>query len=547
MRTLTLTATLLSSTMLTSVAAFVLDQIGVAAAAAYSLRKLRTAYTGPAIRYRRSNDNVEADIGFDANGNLDLDALTTHVQAPRRPLTAMSTGAAAAFSLRLIRAAYTGPAIRVRRSNDNAEIDIGFTSAGDLNTTALLAFVGANSAFVTTWYDQSGNARNAIQTTAANQPRIVNAGVVELIGSRPAINFVGNGANNYLIISGTLTGSSWLTNLVAQQTTTTSKYVLLNTALNWALNYGIIAGNAELFAGGSALFSIAANLSSPHITSAQYNSASSQIFVNGTGSALANAGANAPGTVTIGAAIGGAAPQTDFDGPIAEVVLVSGVTSATDRTLLEQSQAAYYGITYATTLPSGFVTTWYDQSGNARNATQTTAANQPRIVNAGVVDAMGSRPGMRFLNAFMSFTNTTAQPLTHNVVHRFNTLVNNRHLTDGVAAAPRPLLGVTTTYVLFAGGAVVNIGAASTGVNSVATAIFNGASSAGVINGTSTSGNPGTNGSGTVVLGAGAGGVTPIPMDGWIAEFTATNVALATTDRQTLERNQGAYYGIAVA
>ena len=32
---------------------------------------------------------------------------------------------------------------------------------------------------------------------------------------------------------------------------------------------------------------------------------------------------------------------------------------------------------------SGFVTTWYDQSGNTNNATQATAANQPKIVDSG--------------------------------------------------------------------------------------------------------------------------------------------------------------------
>lgn len=38
------------------------------------------------------------------------------------------------------------------------------------------------------------------------------------------------------------------------------------------------------------------------------------------------------------------------------------------------------------TTNSGFVTTWYDQSGNGRHATQTNTTLQPRIVNAGVVD-----------------------------------------------------------------------------------------------------------------------------------------------------------------
>ncbi len=33
----------------------------------------------------------------------------------------------------------------------------------------------------------------------------------------------------------------------------------------------------------------------------------------------------------------------------------------------------------------GFVTTWYDQSGNSNNATQSTASSQPKIVNSGSV------------------------------------------------------------------------------------------------------------------------------------------------------------------
>lgn len=81
-------------------------------------------------------------------------------------------GAAAAYSLRKLRAAYTGSAIRVRRSNDNAEQDIGFDGSGNLDTSSLSTFVGANNGFVTIWYDQSGNAINATQSTSANQPKI---------------------------------------------------------------------------------------------------------------------------------------------------------------------------------------------------------------------------------------------------------------------------------------------------------------------------------------------------------------------------------------
>jgi len=42
------------------------------AAAAYSLRKLRADYSGSAVRVRRSSDNTEQDIGFTTQGELIL-------------------------------------------------------------------------------------------------------------------------------------------------------------------------------------------------------------------------------------------------------------------------------------------------------------------------------------------------------------------------------------------------------------------------------------------------------------------------------------------
>ena len=79
-----------------------------------------------------------------------------------------------AYSVRKVVPAYIGNALRVRRSSDNAEQDIGF-SGDDLDTTSLLSFVGAGTGFVTTWYDQKGG-NDAVQAGANNQPSIVSAG-----------------------------------------------------------------------------------------------------------------------------------------------------------------------------------------------------------------------------------------------------------------------------------------------------------------------------------------------------------------------------------
>lgn len=108
------------------------------------------------------------------------------------PLDVISPPAAAAFGLRRLSLAHTGPLIRVRRSSDNAESDIGFLPSGGLDTQSLLAFTGANSAFVTTWYDQSGFTKNFTQTVAANQPTVVTAGVVNTLNGAPTISFNGS-------------------------------------------------------------------------------------------------------------------------------------------------------------------------------------------------------------------------------------------------------------------------------------------------------------------------------------------------------------------
>jgi hypothetical protein len=85
--------------------------------------------------------------------------------------------ASVAYSLRKLRTAYSGNAIRVRRSSDNAEQDIGFVG-NNLDTASLLTFCGAGNGFVTTWYDQSTNVNDATQATVGRQPIIVSSGAI---------------------------------------------------------------------------------------------------------------------------------------------------------------------------------------------------------------------------------------------------------------------------------------------------------------------------------------------------------------------------------
>lgn len=113
------------------------------------------------------------------------------------------TSVGLAYSLRKLRTAYTGNCIRVRRSSDNTTLDVGFS--GDvLNTAAVTTFVGAGTGVVTIWYDQSGSGYNALMYGALLAPIIVNAGTLVTLNSKVGLSFPG-GASGYGLIANALT------------------------------------------------------------------------------------------------------------------------------------------------------------------------------------------------------------------------------------------------------------------------------------------------------------------------------------------------------
>jgi len=255
------------------------------------------------------------------------------------------SGAAAAYSLRKLRTAYSGAAIRVRRSSDNVETDIGFTSSGALDETALTTFVGANSGFVTTWYDQSGNARNATQTTAANQPRIVSAGVVDKLNSRPAVKFL---AGNFMISStNTGTGNGIKFNFAfipySFSQITTVNYLLYEAGTGYGIlaggNYdATITGFQSVYNNGSA--STDEIINTPKLGTAMlYNTTA--VWVN---SSLKNTNAGSSlnaSFMSIGGGIFGSTQSSYSTMP--EIIFYASDQTAT-RTKIEQNINSYYAI-----------------------------------------------------------------------------------------------------------------------------------------------------------------------------------------------------------
>jgi hypothetical protein len=102
-----------------------------------------------------------------------------------------------AYSLRKLDNDYTGAAIRVRKdTTGQPEQDINFIG-NELDTASLKMFLNARSGFVTTWYDQSGNSKNATMTVQSNQPLIANLGVIVRRQGKVSIFF--DGSNDYLL------------------------------------------------------------------------------------------------------------------------------------------------------------------------------------------------------------------------------------------------------------------------------------------------------------------------------------------------------------
>ncbi|MFR9807050.1 sialate O-acetylesterase [Pseudonocardia sp. RS010] len=175
-----------------------------ARAASYTLEYKRTAdstwtsvtgltspsYTVPALIAATSYDYRVTAVNVAGSATVSA-TVTASTAAPIALLTAVGTGAYGAYGLRKLKSDYSGSAVKVRRSSDNTTLDIGFTAQGDLDTAALLTFCGANSGFVDTIYDQSGNTRHLAQATAAAQPQIVSAGAVITRNGKPSMQFSG--------------------------------------------------------------------------------------------------------------------------------------------------------------------------------------------------------------------------------------------------------------------------------------------------------------------------------------------------------------------
>ena len=86
---------------------------------------------------------------------------------------------------------YAGAAIRVVRASDSTTLDIGFLANGNLDVDAMDAFGAGTSLTVSIVYDQTGNGNHLTQTTASARPTISGVNTLHGPGSTRTIYFDG--------------------------------------------------------------------------------------------------------------------------------------------------------------------------------------------------------------------------------------------------------------------------------------------------------------------------------------------------------------------
>jgi hypothetical protein len=196
---------------------------------------------------------------------------------------------------------------------------------------------------------------------------------------------------------------------------------------------------------------------------------------------------------------------------------------------------------------NGFIDTWYDQSTNGFNATQSTTTRQPQIVSGGTLVTSNSLASSRYVNSastFMSMSNTLiSQPDSVFITLHNQGSVGSAHYLDGITTRQIVGYGGTNQVLAFAGSSLLD----GTIPNSLAlhSAIFNGAnSSIQVNNGTTTSGNAGSNGIGaSSFIGTGNPSGSIYSITGLYSEFVVFS-GDQTSNKTAIKSNIMTYYSI---
>ncbi|GBG11584.1 hypothetical protein PAT3040_06413 [Paenibacillus agaridevorans] len=244
---------------------------------------------------------------------------------------------AALFSLRQLVSDYNGPLIQVRRSDDHATMDVYSDAEGELELEALLEFVGSANGHVAVWYDQSGNAANAVQAIPARQPLIVSEGVPQMLDGRPAIYF---DEFNELALSDINVPAPLSINVVGRTTFGNGSRYLFdpNGAELYRWNVAPAANEMRVGNAGHLLQAPGLDFRESFVSTAIINGSSSSLSLNGTVVAGTMGSKGLTSTATLGSNTVG----VGLVGYLQEALIFGDALSSVERSAIEADQTERY-------------------------------------------------------------------------------------------------------------------------------------------------------------------------------------------------------------
>lgn len=268
---------------------------------------------------------------------------------PYTPPLDVFSNASAAYSVRKLRSAYTGACMRIANSGDS-QTDIGFDVNGLVDISAIIAHVGVNQpAYVVKWYDQSGNgndATGASTNSSRKQISFISSGIfyVNLIPAIYGDNSGSGAASKSLLLSTRIQIGSFLcvgkiqSNLVVNYIgwdSTTSDGIFTGGSNSSATGFGIVKSGAF-----TALVNSAENFNQRLWE--YFGGSTDYVYTDGSNedsATITNPWIREIGRTTANS--GGA--NLSMDGPLQEIIIFSD-DKISDRASIESNINSYFSI-----------------------------------------------------------------------------------------------------------------------------------------------------------------------------------------------------------
>jgi hypothetical protein len=242
-----------------------------------------------------------------------------------------TTNAKGLYSTKWINSSYTGPVFTFRRSTDNVTQDF-YVSGSSIGTspgalgTSLQSWLGAATAYVTKWWDQSLLGNHATQTTNANQPTFdVSNNCIQFTSSsfqRLSLpdNTVPSGNLNYTVVVKHLDFTPLSNGFISSGPPGSTN------------TFGYNGGYINYWWGSD---QIAGTYTANSTVSWTYDGTNRRFYLNGTLTNTMSAGGRNSGTTNNFIGFGDTSNMNYFDGKLSFIYVYNAVLSDSSRALAE--------------------------------------------------------------------------------------------------------------------------------------------------------------------------------------------------------------------